>query len=175
MDRFSKEKMVQVIQILTKLTAGYKSRDNYNSGEVGFFAHDEEKEPFEIGFENIDELPESLNNSVKLMYKVIGDPNKEVYLGGWTIMPLKRALEQYEFYKSRGQEHIFDFAHEYAGLGHINVVSCDLKTHRLFYRPDGGSNGYESEYNQKKTLTMNPSLEPQHYFTDWFNYIQIDN
>tara|TARA_B100001057_G_scaffold44330_1_gene39595 strand:- start:2291 stop:2818 length:528 start_codon:yes stop_codon:yes gene_type:complete len=175
MDRFSKEKMVQVIQILTKLTAGYKSRENYNSREVGFFAHDEGKVPFEIGFENLDELPESLNNSVKLMYEVIGDPNKEVYLGGWTLMSLKGALEKYEFYKSRGQEHIFDFAHEYAGMGHINVVSCDLKTHQLFYRPDGGSNGYDREYNQQKTLTMDPSQEPQHYFTDWFNYIQVDN
>jgi len=175
MDRFSKEKMVQVYQILTKLTAGYTSRENYNSEEVGFFAHDEERVPFEIGFENLDELPESLNNSVQLMYKIIGDPKKEVYLGQWTIIPLKRALEQYEFYKTKGQEHVFDIAYEYAGMGHIKMLSCDLKTHKLFYRYDGGSNGYEREYNQKNLLQMNPSLEPQHYFTDWFNYIQTEN
>lgn len=175
MDRFSKEKMAQVYQILTKLTAGYKSRENYNSGEVGFFSHDEGRVPFDIGFENLDELPESLNNSVQLMYKIIGDPKKEVYLGGWIIMPLKRALDQYEFYKTKGQEHIFDFAYEYAGMGYINVISCDLKTHRLFYHPGGGSNGYDREYNLRTTIQMNPSLEPQHYFTDWFNYIQTDN
>ena len=174
MDRFSKEKMVQVIQILTKLTSGYKSSENYDSVEVCFFAHDQGKIPFEIGFENLDELPESLNNSVQLMYKIIGDPKKEVYLGQWIIMPLKRALEQYEFYKTKGQEHIFDIAYEYAGMGHIKMLSCDLKTHQLFYRYDGGSNGYEREYNQKKLLQMNPSLEPQHYFTDWFNYIQTE-
>ena len=134
MDRFSKEKMVQVYQILTKLTAGYKSRENYNSGEVGFFAHDEERVPFEVGFENLDELPESLNNSVQLMYNIIGDPKKEVYLGQWTIMSLKEAIKQYEFYKTNGQEHIFDIAYEYAGMGHIKMLSCDLKTHKLFLK-----------------------------------------
>ena len=172
MDLSSKENDIQVIKILTKLTAGYKSSENYDSGNVGFFAHDQDKVPFEVGFENLDELPESLNNSVKLMYKIIGDPGKEVYLGQWIIMPLKKSIQQYEFYKTKGQEHIFDFAYEYAGMGHINVLSCNLKTHMLFYRTDGGSNGYEREYNQKKTLTMNPSLEQQHYFTDWYNYIQ---
>ena len=59
MDRFSKENQIRVIQILTRLTAGYKSTEDYNAGDVGFFAHDEGKKRFEIGFENIDELPES--------------------------------------------------------------------------------------------------------------------
>ncbi len=174
MDRFSKAKKVQVIQILTKLTMGYQSRDNYNSNEVGFFTPDNDKKRFEMGFNNIDELPETLNNSIQLMYKIIGEPEKEVYLGSWTIMSLKKAIKQYEFYKSKGQEHIFDIAYEYAGMGHIKMISCDLKTHKLFYRYDGGSNGYEREYNQKNLLQMNPSLEPQYYFTDWFNYIQTE-
>ena len=34
---------------------------------------------------------------------------------------------------------------------------------------------YIREYNQKNLLQMNPSLEPQHFFTDWFNYIQTEN
>ena len=96
MDRFSKAKKVQVIQILTKLTMGYQSRDNYNSNEVGFFTPDNGKKRFEMGFNNIDELPETLNNSIQLMYKIIGEPEKEVYLGCWTIMSLKEAIKQYE-------------------------------------------------------------------------------
>ena len=34
---------------------------------------------------------------------------------------LIKAIKQYEFYKTNGQEHIFDIAYEYAGMGHIKM------------------------------------------------------
>ena len=36
------------------------------------------------------------------------------------------------------------------GMGHVEVVSCDLETHLLFYRPDGGSNSYDREANYQR-------------------------
>ena len=41
----------------------------------------------------------------------------------------------------------------------------------VFVTGRNGSNGYESEYNFNETIKMNPSLEPQHYFIDWFDHI----
>ena len=40
-------------------------------------------------------------------------------------------------------------------MGHIEVLSCDLSTHRLYTRPDGGSNGYDrkpiTNYDKKRS------------------------
>ena len=49
----------------------------------------------------------------------------------------------------RSKRWIFDIAYRYMGMGHIEVLSCDLSTHRLYTRPDGGSNGYDREINHE--------------------------
>ncbi len=171
MDNLTKVQESQAMKILLKLTSGYKSEDNYDSGEVGFFSHDTRKKQFVMGFQNIGDYPESLNNSIQMMYKIIGDPNKEVYINDWIIIPFNRANQQYNYYKEKGQYKIFDIGYVYMGMGHIKVLACDLSTHMLFYYNAGGSNCYESKNNFKETLTMNPSLEPQYYFIDWFDHL----
>jgi len=172
MDNFTKAQQAQAMKILLKLTSGFKSEQNYDAGEVGFFAHDTQKKQFEMGFQNIEDYPESLNNSIQMMYKIIGDPDKEVYVNDWTIIPFNRAKQKYNCYKEKGQHKIFDIGYVYMGMGHIKVLACDLSTHMLFYHYAGGANGYESEYNFNEIVKMNPSIEAtQHYFIDWFDYI----
>lgn len=46
----------------------------------------------------IKKLPHSLNNNIKLIYKILNNPNKEIYLNEWTIMNLTDALKNYENY-----------------------------------------------------------------------------
>ena len=72
---------------------------------------------------NIEDYPESLNNSIQMMYKIIGDPDKEVYVNDWIIMPFNRAKQQYNCYKEKGQHKIFDIGfYVYMGMGHIKVL-----------------------------------------------------
>ena len=40
-------------------------------------------------------------------------------------------------------------------MGHIEVLSCDLKTHLLFTRYDGGANGYERDDNYQSVIKTN--------------------
>ena len=78
------------------------SSDGYNSMDVGFFLRDENKKLFDIDFKGVKELPRGLNCNIKNIYEIIGNMEREVYLGEWTIMTIKRAFEIYEQYKENG-------------------------------------------------------------------------
>lgn len=169
MDNLTKQQMKQTQDILMKLTGGTMSSTKYDSTEQGFFAHDEESKPFEVGYKDIPEMPDGLNHNIQRMYKIIGDPDKEVYIGCWTIMSLNQVLDKFKELQEKKQERVFDIAFRYAGLGHIDVLSCDLQTHKLFMREDGGSNGWERQANRDALLTLDPTTLNQMFFHEWFN------
>ena len=154
------------------MTEGSLSQKDYLSTQQGFFVNDETKIPFEVGHEVIPDLPQTLNRSVQLLYKIIGDPKREVYLGRSTIMSLNHCLDIYNDYLQNGQSKVFDIAYEYAGMGHIRVVACDLTTHKLFHHIQGGANGFARDEYFQELIKKNPTEEPQHYFTDWFMKIE---
>ena len=52
--------------------------------------------------------------------------------------------------------------------GYITVISCDLKTHLLFYRPDGGSNGYDRQDNYQNLIKNGSHNYQQFFFSKWF-------
>ena len=171
-NKFAHEQQKQIQKIFTKLTEGSLSQKDYLSTQQGFFVNDERKYPFEVGHEVLPELPQALNRGIQLLYKIIGDPKREVYLGSCTIMSLNHCLDVYNDYLQNGQEKVFDIAYEYAGMGHIRVLACDLTTHNLFHHIQGGANGFARDENFQELIKKNPSNEPQHYFTDWFMKIK---
>ena len=173
-NKFTQEQQKQINKIFIKLSEGTLSQKDYLSTEQGFFASDEEKYPFEVGHEVIPELPSSLNRSIQLLYKIIGNPKQEVYMGRWTIMSLESALKIYNDYLQNKQKKVFDIAYEYVGMGHIRVLACDLTTNKLFYHVSGGANGWAREENFKEIIKKNPSNELQYYFTEWFMNININ-
>ena len=89
----------QVSNVLEFLKEAKVSSPGYESTQIPFFLKNNMKN-FDLGYESIPELPEGLNRNIKLMYKIISNPNIEVYIRDWTIMSLKRALEIYNDYKS---------------------------------------------------------------------------
>ena len=113
-------------------------------------------------------LPEGVNRNIILLYQIFNEKNKEIYLNNWTIMSINKAMEFYNYYCENNQSTIFDIAHQYIGMGHIRVLSCDLKTHLLFVRPDGGSNGFDREHNFTNLIKNGPSSYKQFFFSDWF-------
>ena len=50
-----------------------------------------------------------------------------------------------------------DIAQKYAGMGHIEVISRVKSNGLYFIRYDGGSNGYEVEYNEEKFMNLDLS------------------
>ena len=162
----------QVENVLQFIEEGKLSQMNYISSSMPFFMQDNTK-PFTIGHFNIPELPEGLNRNIKTMYKLMGNPNVELYIRDWTFMSLNQALEVYNDYCNNNQTKVFDIGYMYIGMGHIKVISCDLDNHLLFYRIDGGGDGYARDYHRKLILNYDPTNYTHMYYTDFVKDTKI--
>lgn len=149
------------------------SNEGYNSSHEPFFQNDENQGDFQLDFSVIEDVPEGLNRNIKLIYDILGNSKKEIYLKNWTIMSLENAMEVYKEYCNNGRKDVFDIGYVYLGMGHIGIISCDLNSHLLFYHRGGGSNGYDREDNFQNIIKNGPKNE-QIYFTKWF-YEDINN
>lgn len=127
-------------------TDGKYSTEHHNSFEqpffTGFIASTDK--PHTKLIENETALskvvfPEDLEN----LYRYIGNPYVEYYLSKWTIMSLKNVTKRFSIMRKNNQKRVIDFAFAYIGSGHIMVAAVDPIDGQIFYRYDGGSNGYE--------------------------------
>ncbi len=157
-------------KILKILEQSKVSCNNYDSIQQPFFSSDNNGNKFVINFQSLSNynIPESLNRNIILIYKILGDPTKEIYIGEWTILSLDKALSIYQEFCNNGQKNVFDIGYRYLGMGHIEVISCDLKSHLLFYRRDGGSNGYDREANYQNLIKNGSHNYKQFFFSKWF-------
>ena len=91
-------------------------------------------------------------------------------------MTITRALEIYEEYKTSGRENVFDFGFRYMGMGHIEVVSCDLDDFKIFFHPAGGSNGYDREHNFNDIVINGAEkyCNSKVNFDEWFYKIETN-
>ena len=80
-----------------------------------------------------------MNKNIIDIYNIIGNKKKELYLGEWTIMSFENALNRYNELLSLNVIDVFDIGYRYLGMGHIELLCCDLESHLLFFRRDGGS------------------------------------
>ena len=167
------ERIFKINEVLQKSKI---SSEGYNSMDVGFFLQDENKGLFNIDFKKVMRLPRGLNCNVKNIYEIIGNMEREVYLGEWTIMTIKRAFEIYERYKMNGQYNVFDFGFRYMGMGHIEIISCNLEDYSIFFHPGGGSNGWDRESNFQDIVKNGPKKYEgnKKNFNDWFYKINLE-
>jgi hypothetical protein len=115
-----------------------------------------------------EQIPEGLNRNIKVIYELLGHQRKEIYYGPWTIMSIDEALQRYKELCRQGQTQVFDIGYKYGGMGYIDVLSCDLTSHLLFYRVDGGSNDYDRLYNLNYVISKGSQPYDKFYFSDWF-------
>ena len=165
-----------ISKILSVLEKASVSQNGYDSTMQPFFCKDYD-EKFKIEFEGnqkYKEIPKGLNRHIILIYKILGNTTKEIYLGEWTLLSLDKALEQYDDYCKNNRKNVFNVGYKYVGMGHVEVLSCDLDSHLLFLRPDGGSNGYDRLANYNEIINNGPKKYKQFYFSDWFYNIKID-
>lgn len=164
------KKTKQTRNLLNVLNQCTISTNNYVSSQEPFFQSDNNQQPFQqfnILF-TTSQIPEGLNRNIKTIYEILGNPKKEIFMNEWTIMSLEEALERYKVICEKGQTNVFDIGYKYAGMGYIDVVSCDLTTHLLFYRMDGGSNDHDRVRSLNELLKNGSHPYKHFYFSDWF-------
>lgn len=134
------------------------------------------KEDGSVGFNTpevnkiLDEVP--IKDSLKLMYQIIGNTGVEMYFNQWILLSLTKVKEQYNHKVDKLQRRAIDFAIAYAGMGHVVVCSYDPETSKIYYRHDGGSNGYECGDRFKFSVDYVP--EPDKCF-DLQHWIEATN
>ena len=168
--KLTNKRIDKIMEILKKSNI---SSDNYKSNLQPFFVKNSYTN-FYKDKKIILNMPEKLNTNIKLIYFLLGNPNKEIYLGEWTIFAFNNALDLFRTKCKEGQKDVFDIGFRYLGMGHIELVCCDLKTHLLFYRRDGGSNGYDRENNFKDVINKSTDNYDKFYFSNWFYNIKLD-
>mgnify|MGYP001170290852 FL=1 len=172
MSKFISQKTEQIRKVNNILKNAKLSEDNYQSTSEPFFLGSH-FENFKIDHKSIPELPNGLNRNFKTFYEIVGNSHKEVYINEWTIMSLDESLKRYNELCKNGQKNVFDIGYRYLGMGHIEMISCNLYNHLLFMRRDGGSSGYDCEYNYKKLLEFNYKEYEYFYFNKWYNDLNI--
>ena len=162
----------QIIKIMNVLKKSSISSDDYDSTKEVFFSRDEHQ-TFEINHEIINNIPEGINRNISLIYDILGSSKKEIYIGEWVIMSLEKAIEIYEEYCKHGLKNVYDIGYRYMGMGHIEIISCDLESHLLFFHRGGGSNGWDREANFNEIVKNGPKKYNQFFFSDWFYKIDL--
>ena len=97
-----------------------------------------------------------LPNEIKNFYKKIGTTMQEIYIKEWTFFSIENIIKMVENYKKNNIETI-DFAYKYLGMGHVKVAFYDTRYKTIFYRNDGGSNGYDRNNNYINLKNFNNS------------------
>ena len=169
MNKMLQEKRERIIKLNELLKFSKLSSDDYKSIDKPFFQEDINIINFEMNFKDIGDIPSDLNKNFIMMYNIIGNPKVEVYINEWTILSLDEARSQYEDYCDHNQFNVFNIAYRYMGLGHVEVLSCNLYNHLLFLRNDGGSNGYERADNYNEILNFDHKKYKYFGFEKWYN------
>ena len=170
MSSLTAKKSKQINKILAMLEKATISSSDYISSHEPFFMKDNSAIRF-CQYNNLfvdAQIPEGLNNNIKMLYQILGHQKREIYYGPWTIMSLNEALERYKILCAKGQTNVFDIGYKYGGMGYIDVLSCDLSNHLLFYRLDGGSNDYDRQYNLNELIKNGSQPYKKFYFSEWF-------
>ena len=170
MSNLTANKSKQINKILSVLNYTTISNIDYVSSNEPFFRNDNSAIVFQQ-FNNLfvdAQIPEGLNRNIKIVYQILGHQKREIYYGPWTIMSLNEALERYKVICAKGQTNVFDIGYKYGGMGYIDVLSCDLTNHLLFYRVDGGSNDYDRQYNLNELIKNGSQPYKKFYFSEWF-------
>lgn len=96
---------------------------------------------------------------LKMLYQIIADPSIEFYIDNWTLFPLNKIYDRRLQMLTDGQTRVIDFGLLYAGMGHVIIAAFDVKDKMIFYRHDGGSNGWDRAENAKYAKDFNPETD----------------
>lgn len=84
--------------------------------------------------------------------------DREIYIKHWTLLSLEKILGLDSTYKESGIENVVDLGYMYHGMGWVIVVFYYIKTGKLYFRMDGGSNGYDRKENFDNLKDLDNSI-----------------
>ena len=167
----------QTKQNLDFINEGECSNPGYDSSKAPFFNQEPcENDSNGIAFDSqrvnkfLDYIPVPPNLSE--LFKIIGTTDVEFYWDKWTLFSMDKIAERFEIYKKNGQLRVIDFAQAYLGMGHVIVAAIDPKELTIFFRRDGGSNGWDREINWTNIKNYTPEPSDTHNFSVWLELVK---
>ena len=159
------------------------------AGVLGRAGHDSPSVPFmrSAAAEDVTEAPSAsaaidldghlseveLPPRVRALFDAIGDPTREYLFNHWTLLSLDFIRKRVRTLRdARGQADVVDFAITYAGMGHAVVCAYAPSTQKIFYRVDGGANGYEQDHKHRLLVAYTPK-DASTFFNEehWFQTV----
>ena len=98
------------------------------------------------------------NKSIQDFYINNNGIDREIYIKYWTLLSLEKIVGLDSTYKDSGIENVVDLGYMYYGMGWVIVVFYYIKTGKLYFRMDGGSNGYDRKENFDKLKDLDNSI-----------------
>ena len=99
--------------------------------------------------DKLEQLARLLPESLVELYRHIGSSSQEIYIKYWTLFSIDSILERHAIIKKDDIE-ISDLGMRYCGMGHCKIAFYDPETKYIYYRADGGSNGWDRIDNYEK-------------------------
>ena len=85
--------------------------------------------------------------------------NKDIYFSihKWTFLSLDQLYSRYKYMDDllNNKTLFIDFAYKTTGAGWILVAFFNVENKKIYFRPDGGSNGYDRRDNHNYFLDLN--------------------
>ena len=161
--------------ITSIINSGSFSKENYNSIQEPFFCKSISNNYIKKNIKTniLDEY--NFPDDLKTLYYEINNQAVEFYFKDWVFMSLDRIIKITELYVENNQYRVIDFAYKYVGLGHCIIISFDPVDKRVFYRYDGGSNGFEREANFKFVINFVPNDGVKYDIVNFLRYVDSES
>lgn len=100
------------------------------------------------------ELNKNYRLPKELIYLYLGlkTEKEELVYEGFSFMNLSIIKKTNDEHRNVGQKDFLDVGMCYAGMGYCFVLAWHKKQEKFFFRMDGGSNGYDVEYNYSRYI-----------------------
>ena len=148
------------------------SKPGYDSTMAPFFRQYRDNDIDDIKSESI--IPErditsidTINNfnticnskEIKDFYINNSGIDREIYLKEWTFFSIEKILSLDEHYKSLNIYNIIDLGYIYHGMGWVVVAFYYVTDKNIYFRMDGGSNGFDRIENFNRLKNIDKLLE----------------
>jgi hypothetical protein len=150
------------------------SKPNWQSNQEPFMSNSQDLSIIKDNYINLKLSETELSDDIKNFYKIFGSSSQEIYINEWTLFSLDNIIYMHNNY-IKDNINIYDLGIEYLGMGHVNVAFYDPVNKIINYRHDGGSNGYEREYNYQELKNYYKKNITGYTFTEFINTINNIN
>jgi hypothetical protein len=122
-----------------------------------------------------EDLDERIPKILADVYRELGQ-TKELKIGDWVVLSQSESKIYNIELINNNVLSVHNFAYMYRGMGWVYVAAIDLTNGKVFIRNEGGSNGYDSEANFKKTIDFIKNDKIDKYLSlDKFFHIITNN